>query len=282
MHRVRRHDAVEDGQSAVRFLYHLQHRHGGPLRRPDVRPCRAHGPPGHEVSVHHLRHIRPDRPQQHRRRLRPDSVARYRRHHQADACELLHSADGRLRASRLAEHLRIPQQGLCRHTRPDTARAHRLRRTLVRHTPAAAGHRPAVAAALRRGARCAAAALQPPAEFADTGPRGVQHSQRIRNPRRPRAAQILARPRRGERPANPRPGVPLPVRTGADDVRGEGHGACGPLHSVHGRRYAFVQLQHAHLPFEPGRDDHQSGRGLQHQLPQPHPDSWSAFSCFCW
>ena len=117
-----------------------------------------------------------------------------------------------------------------------------------------------------------AAALQPPAEFADTGPRGVQHSQRIRNPRRPRAAQILARPRRGERPANPRPGVPLPVRTGADDVRGEGHGACGPLHSVHGRRYAFVQLQHAHLPFEPGRDDHQSGRGLQHQLPQPHPD----------
>lgn len=82
------------------------------------------GRPGHEVSVHHLRHIRPDRPQQHRRRLRPDSVARYRRHHQADACELLHSADGRLRASRLAEHLRIPQQGLCRHTRPDTARAH--------------------------------------------------------------------------------------------------------------------------------------------------------------
>ncbi len=51
MHRVRRHDAVEDGQSAVRFLYHLQHRHGGPLRRPDVRPCRTHGPPGHEVSV---------------------------------------------------------------------------------------------------------------------------------------------------------------------------------------------------------------------------------------
>ena len=31
-------------------------------------------------------------------------------------------------------------------------------------------------------------------------------------------------------------------------------------------------IKKKHNPFEPGRDDHQSGRGLQHQLPQPHPD----------